>query len=287
MSISVVIPAYNAGCFIAAAIESALAQTIPLIEVLVIDDGSTDDTFRIASSYPGPVRALTKANGGPASARNLGVQHARGEWIAFLDADDRWFPNKLEKQMELIDPAVAVVHAGCLGRSDGVPAETTFAQLWRRNCIVNSTALVRRSVFIQLGGLDEDPQIVGVEDYNLWLRIAAAGWKICGLSEELCVYTPAEGSLSRQILRFASAELENARKIAGQLNLSPDELREKELLILDQYGFELLHVRDLQHARQYFSQALVRHFTFRRLLYWVATLIPRNLLDIRRRIATV
>src|SRR5580700_8639860 len=94
-TISVVIPAYNAARFVGSAIESALAQTSTPLEVLVIDDGSRDDTAAVVQQYAAPVGLLRQSNGGPASARNHGVRVARGEWIAFLDADDTWLPQKL------------------------------------------------------------------------------------------------------------------------------------------------------------------------------------------------
>jgi glycosyltransferase involved in cell wall biosynthesis len=284
ISLSVVIPAYNAQPFLSRAIESALSQTVPPAEILVVDDGSNDDTFKIASAFRAPVKALKKANGGPASARNLGIQHAHSDWIALLDADDAWLPGKLEEQIKLISSDVALIHSNARGRLNSILDETTFPQLWRRNCILNSSVLLRRDVFVRVGGFDEDPALIGVEDYNLWLRIAASGWKIRGSPKELCIYTPAATSLSRQILRFAAAELANARKIAHLLSLSAQELHDKELRIFDEYGLELLHMRDFVHARQYFLQALRYKVSARRLVWWATTLLPRQALDFRRAI---
>jgi glycosyltransferase involved in cell wall biosynthesis len=284
ISLSVVIPAYNAQPFLSRAIESALSQTVPPAEILVVDDGSNDDTFKIASAFRAPVKALKKANGGPASARNLGIQHAHSDWIALLDADDAWLPGKLEEQIKLISSDVALIHSNARGRLNSILDETTFPQLWRRNCILNSSVLLRRDVFVRVGGFDEDPALIGVEDYNLWLRIAASGWKIRGSPKELCIYTPAATSLSRQILRFAAAELANARKIAHLLSLSAQELHDKELKIFDEYGLELLHIRDFVHARQYFLQALRYKVSARRLVWWATTLLPRQALDFRRAI---
>jgi len=284
VSISVVIPAYNAQPFLSRAIESALSQTVAPTEILVIDDGSSDDTFKIASAFRAPVKAFKKANGGPASARNLGIQHAQSDWIALLDADDAWLPDKLEEQIKLLNSDVALIHSSARGRPNCISPETTFTQLWRRNCILNSSVLLRREVFVQVGGFDEDPALIGVEDYNLWLRIAAADWKIRCSPKELCIYTPGATSLSRQILRFAAAELTNAKKIAHLLSLSAQELHDKELKIFDEYGLELLHIRDFVHARQYFLQALRYKITARRLFWWATTLLPRQALDFRRAI---
>src|ERR1035441_5323830 len=100
MSISVVIPAYNRSRFIAETLESVLAQTLQPDEVLVVDDGSTDDTAAIAESFVPRVRVFRRSNQKQAAARNFGVMQATSEWIAFNDADDLWDPNKLELQME-------------------------------------------------------------------------------------------------------------------------------------------------------------------------------------------
>jgi cellulose synthase/poly-beta-1,6-N-acetylglucosamine synthase-like glycosyltransferase len=284
-TISVVIPAYNAQSFLSRAIESALSQRLPPAEILVIDDGSTDQTLEAASAFGDRVKAFRKTNGGPASARNFGIQQAKGAWIALLDADDAWVPEKLEEQVKLIDSRVGLIHAKARGRVNSIETETTFADLWERNRILNSSVLLRRDAYVQIGGFDEDPALIGVEDYNFWLRLAASGWKICGSSKELCLYTPAPDSLSRQVLRFATAELMNARKLSRLLSLTHDELCRKELSILDQYGLELLHIRDLSHAREYFLQGLRRQLGARRAFRCAATLLPKAILDWRRVVA--
>ncbi len=98
-SISVIIPVYNGASFLGAAIESVLAQTLRASEVIVVDDGSTDDSAVIAAHYAPDVRVLSQVNGGCGAARNLGVQHASGTLLAFLDADDLWMPDKLQCQL--------------------------------------------------------------------------------------------------------------------------------------------------------------------------------------------
>ena len=108
-SISVVIPCYNAAAFLRATIESILGQTQPVLEVIVVDDGSTDDSARIAESFGPPVRVIRQPNQGESAARNRGIEAAAGEWVAFLDADDLWLPTKVELQAEAIRSAPADV----------------------------------------------------------------------------------------------------------------------------------------------------------------------------------
>src|SRR5262245_53259028 len=120
--ISVVIPCHNAAAYLRSSIDSVLAQTVPPREILVIDDGSTDESATVAMSYAPRVRVVKQTNRGPASARNRGIEEATGEWIAFLDADDVWRPQKLERQgVHLVDGTVAV-HSGYynFGNSGGV-----------------------------------------------------------------------------------------------------------------------------------------------------------------------
>ena len=108
-SISVVIPCYNAAAFLRATIESILGQTQPVLEVIVVDDGSADDSANIAESFGPPVRVIRQPNQGESAARNRGIEAAVGDWVAFLDADDLWLPTKIELQSEAIRSAPADV----------------------------------------------------------------------------------------------------------------------------------------------------------------------------------
>jgi glycosyltransferase involved in cell wall biosynthesis len=113
MRVTAAIPAYNAGKYLGAAIESVLSQTLPCFECVVIDDGSADDTERVARSFPS-VRYIRQDNGGDANARNRAITEARGDLIAFLDSDDVWLPTKIERQVERFyrDPELAMVYTG-------------------------------------------------------------------------------------------------------------------------------------------------------------------------------
>jgi glycosyltransferase involved in cell wall biosynthesis len=102
VSVSVIIPAYNSEKFIRRAIDSVLAQTHPAEEIIVVDDGSTDSTGEIVQSYGPPVQYVRQDNAGPGAARNTGIRAAQGDWIAFLDSDDEWLPEKLQVQLDLL-----------------------------------------------------------------------------------------------------------------------------------------------------------------------------------------
>jgi len=111
-TVSVVIPCYNAAPFLRETLDSALNQTHPPLEVIVVDDASTDDSAAIAESYGPPVQLIRQENQGESVARNRGIEEAKGDWIAFLDADDIWTPIKLKRQTEMIEPGVACVYTG-------------------------------------------------------------------------------------------------------------------------------------------------------------------------------
>ncbi len=180
--VSVVIPAYNAEQFIREALDSVLAQTYRDFEVLVVDDGSTDSTREIVASYGEPVRCIEQANAGPSAARNRGVREARGELIAFLDADDLWMPEKLAEQAPLFDAEGRVGLVYCQAERIGAdgrilttpdrpkPEGKVFEDFLRRNHCPTSGAVVRRECFAQCGGFRED--MSQAEDWHLWLRIA-------------------------------------------------------------------------------------------------------------------
>lgn len=183
--VSVVIPTYNFGQFLTAAIESAQTQTLPPGEIIVVDDGSTDDTRKVVSSF-GSVRYIRQANAGVCAARNRGVEESTGEFIAFLDADDTWEPRKLEKQIAVFgsDPEIGLVHCGMREFDDETSntiamhvngAEGWIADnllLWDGPVIVGpgGTIVVRRDAFEEAGGFDIQ-QKVG-EDWDLCYRIA-------------------------------------------------------------------------------------------------------------------
>lgn len=155
-TISVVIPCYNAEVFIEEAIRSALDQTFPPKEVIVIDDGSTDASAVIAASISPLVRVISQENQGESVARNRGFEEVKGDWIAFLDADDLWEPTKLEEQVKLIENDVVCIHAayyrfgtqrGIVNRANVPPAKRYSLEFLALNGFLNaSTILIRRCV---------------------------------------------------------------------------------------------------------------------------------------------
>lgn len=182
ISVSVVIPAYNCSQIILGAVESALNQSYKVKEIIVVDDGSDDDLESALNSYE--VNIIRQENQGVAAARNNGIIRATGEWIAFLDSDDRWMPEKIESFVEIIkkNPSVGLlasnVMVGC-DQSGWRPVKLSeyftsgkkaFEQLYYKNFIVTSSAMARRELLSDAGMFDRN--LVCAEDYKLWLSLA-------------------------------------------------------------------------------------------------------------------
>jgi glycosyltransferase involved in cell wall biosynthesis len=182
--VSVIIPVYDGARFLGRAIDSVLFQTFQDWELIVIDDGSTDETWRILTAFGSRLHVIHQENLGLSMARNKGIQSAQGEYIAFLDSDDKWDSNFLETMLSLTSqhPHAAVYY--CNARlmdaedrdlpqsSDAplVPANLIHKTLLRKNFLLVSTMLVRRSAVVAVGLFD--PSLRAVEDWDLWLRLA-------------------------------------------------------------------------------------------------------------------
>jgi len=188
VSVSLVIATFNHGRFLAEALDSALAQTLKGLEIVVVDDGSTDDTPAVLASYAGKVRIVRQPNRGLAAARNTGLATARGRYVSFLDADDVLMPTKLAEQHALLERAQTVgwtycdvlietVATGAQMRASerfGYGARMLdgwlFPELIHGNFIPAIAPLVRRGVLDAVGGFDE--QLTALEDWDLWLRLS-------------------------------------------------------------------------------------------------------------------
>ena len=181
MDVSVVIPTWNRADQVLQAINSVINQSVPPAEILVVDDGSEDDTAeRVLTAFP-KVRLLRQANLGVSRARNRGITEANGEWIAFLDSDDTWLPDKLAKQMELLrlQPDLLACHTEEIWirngrrvnpmRKHAKPAGWIFTHCLPLCCVSPSSVLLHRSIFESIGNFDES--LPACEDYDLWLRV--------------------------------------------------------------------------------------------------------------------
>ena len=182
--VSVIIPTYNRADFLEEAIESVLSQDYKDFELIVIDDGSTDETRDIIKAYPGSVVYIYQDNRGVSYARNRGIKKSSGEYIAFLDSDDKWLPKKLSSQMDFLErnPHALICYTEEIWVRGGVRVNPMkkhkkYSGMIFENvlplCIISPSSVMikRRLLFNEIGFFDES--LPACEDYDLWLRIAA------------------------------------------------------------------------------------------------------------------
>ena len=237
--ISVVLPAYNASRYFRDTLDSVLSQTYQNLEVIVVDDGSTDDTLQILLEYGNKVHIVRQENKGSAAACNAGVAVAQGEWIAFLDADDVWLPKKLAQQIEYCGNA-AISHTDSICFGDALPYDiqrSSFEPLYSgkvlknlliRNFITKSTVLMRRQVFEDVSGFD--PSYIAVEDWPFFLKICAK-YELGYLPEALVRYRVHKKSKSMQGRKTLTDHLRIINSAFGHngVGKSFPELRNKAL----------------------------------------------------------
>lgn len=237
-AVSVIMPAYNVAPYIGAAIGSVLDQTFTDLELLVIDDGSTDATLDIATACAARdprIRLLRKPNGGISSARNHGLRAASAPVIALLDSDDVWAPAYLATQMRIFEqrPEIDIVTGNAWflgGRLSGQPARPvpdSRPALDLRQLLADETAVFIMSIFLRrvyeaIGGFDEALQTN--EDYDFWLRAAAAGFRFYRNDEPLGQYRRRSDSLSANELRMLRGILRVYQKTRPHLLDRPAEL---------------------------------------------------------------
>lgn len=183
-SVSVVIPTYNLAALLPGAVESVRAQAWPGLEIIVVDDGSEDDTAGTLEALAGggDLRWFRQENAGAAAARNRGIEEARGEWVAFLDADDFWLPGKLATQFDELakNPSAAFSYTDVRLRYEGgeerdlacgTEGQPLLTQLLPGNLFGTPTVVVRRDCFREVGLFDAELRTG--EDWDMWMRLAA------------------------------------------------------------------------------------------------------------------
>ena len=243
ISISVVIPAYNAERFISDPIQSVLAQTYEVAEIIVVDDGSADSTAEIAAGFP-KTRVIRRVNGGQGAARNTGIHAATGEWIAFLDHDDVWLPRKTETQLQYIAPGVGVIHAN---RFDPIH----FGNLWHRQAhITPSGALVRKQALLDVGCFEESRAVMGVEDLTLWLKIALTDWRFVRSETDLFVWRQTGQNQSANEFRMARADLASIDLAGKRVSCQPKEIERVKEASRIEYAKNLIAVERWDEAAQ-------------------------------------
>ncbi len=301
--ISVIIPAHNSGDQLANALESVFAQTFRRFEVVVVDDGSTDDTPEIAGKFP-RVRVIRQVCRGPAAARNTGLAHSTAPLVAFLDADDLWMPEKLDIQYRYLQahPEVGLVYSDLATfDQNGVLSESydtrhrriyegeVFDRLLLKNFIGTITVMTRRCCFDRAGIFDET--LARSSDWHQWLRIAFY-YKIGYINRPLAKYRWNPGSVSYDSVR---AYPDRLRVIDDIVTRFPEYFASRKLLLrrarggcLFRYGYMLFHAgRSREAAAKLAAAAAQAPWLWKAYLYLLGLLLPgtvrRRLTDIKIR----
>ena len=280
--VTVVMPTYNCAGYAGEAIKSILAQEYKPVEIVVVDDGSTDDTREAVRRFGNRIKLIERHHGGPAAARNTGIEAAKGELIAFLDADDLWRPNKLALQVPLFqNPDIGLVYSNF----DYIDEKSTLIRTrlgrWYRGRIFHrvmkhglawtGTVVARRNVFERLGGFDEAMPVA--EDWDMWLRISAF-YEVDYVIRTLASYRMRESSLtgSPEFIDWMIYSLKkNFERYGGRAGMSGLEYRR----LLAHYYYRLGNGRlpgpIARRNRQYLWRAIRTyplHFKALRAYFW-------------------
>jgi glycosyltransferase involved in cell wall biosynthesis len=305
--VSVVLPCYNAASYLARALDSVLAQTDTDWGLCAVDDGSTDETANILEQYSNDVLHFRQPHAGQAAARNRGIRMSDSPYIAFLDADDYWLPNKLERQVAVLrqNPNVGLVCSDCATlkedklagayfESATVPRTGKLFERLARECFIfTPTVVVRRKCLEDVGLFNES--LVVSEDFDLWLRIAAR-WEIAVVPEVLAVRDTRPEGLSSTTrpeiyLENGIAALESVKSACK--GLSPGESRALQSAIAERYyvyGSYLLASGVRNESRTKLADALRRqpaHFRawIKLGLSFLPIGVSRRLMEARRTLA--
>ncbi len=314
--VSVIVPTYNRAPFIGEALRSALAQEGVETEIIVVDGASSDETLAEVRRHAPQARILSEPDRGVAEARNKGIAMARAPWIAFLDADDVWKPDKLRLQLELVrrDPEVAFVfcdawqfqHGGEVilesflatrARYPQLPKHAVGEDLWvfdtdmaveimHTNYIVTtSTAMVRTEAARAVEGFD--PTLKVCEDYEFWLRVAK-GRKVGVVERPLVGYRHHGTSLSDDHYAMAYGRIEVADRVAADPSPYPEGaeafFREERWRRQIQLGRMCLHDGKLEEARRYLAASLAYRKRRENLALYLAALGGRPAVEAALRV---
>lgn len=270
--VSVIMPSYNTASLIAEALDSVFAQTYRDFEVIVINDGSPDtpELERVLQPYLERIVYLKQPNRRACGARNNGISHAKGEYLAFLDSDDSWTPRYLQSQVEHLEasPALDMVYCDCLIYGDTPQAGQTFMQgcpsvgavsfesvLNEQSQIPISGTVVRRQAVMNAGGFDE--RLAMCDDYEMWLRLAFHGTRIGYYSDVLSrIRIGRPSSLSSSKSRMVAAFVTILLNVQAEWKLTSDQqallaekLRQEQALLALELGKELLRKGQFGEAR--------------------------------------
>ena len=246
--ISVIVPTYNRAQQLPRALDSILCQSCSPKEIIVVDDGSTDETSALMTSEYPEIVFIQQQNTGVSSARNVGIKRASGDWIAFLDSDDEWLPEKLEIQMKALyeNPGKKICHTNEIWIRNGKRVNPKkkhekfggwiFQKCLPLCCISPSSVIIHKSIFKEIGLFDYSLPVC--EDYDLWLRITARNPVLYIEEPFLIKYGGHEDQLSKKYWGMDRFRIKSLEKIISSRVLSDlDENAAKKMLMKKIYIF--------------------------------------------------
>jgi glycosyltransferase involved in cell wall biosynthesis len=284
-------PVYNGAKYLRPALDSVLAQTYAPIEIVAVDDGSTDESAEVLAGYGPRLVMLRQANAGVSAARNTGIQAARGEFIAFLDQDDWWLPEKVARQVALFtaDERLGLVHTafeqfstlknGYVDtvydtRNSSLLHGRCYQQLLLGNAIFNSTVMIRAAILGRAGVFNTAMTGNTCQDYDLWLRIARHE-PLAYISDKLAVLRlhGEQGTWNRRAM--LGDELHLLERTLGPEGLGTTPvMRARVAQLLDELGVAHLDAGEVRPARRCFGRALRLRWSRRMALLYTLSLLP-------------
>lgn len=282
--VSVIVPAYNSAAYTVETVDSILAQTYRDFEVIVVDDGSTDATREALLPYDGHIQYVYKDNGGACSARNEGLRRARGEFVACLDCDDLWLPEKLERSLPVLeqDPGIGFVCTPCyiIGPAGEPRGEVrypfdpgnAYMNLLAENYVLAPTVVMRRSCLDQIGGFDESIFIPA--DWDLWLRLAHR-FRVGYVDRPLSKYRLASNYTLRHADRFVrEADYVLEKQLDALAELPPATKQRLRARLQLTHALLYLKAGDPSGARRVLRRAIAAHPRGGRAYgYWLFSLL--------------
>ena len=308
--ISIIIPTYNSAQYICEAIESVLNQTYKDFEIIVVDDGSTDNTKEVIKPYLNKIKYIYQQNSGPSAARNRGIKEAKGEYIAFLDADDIWLPQKLELQIKFMEKEkeVGLIFSDMilfnekgiiknsflkeklffnklsikpLSSTEKVIYDNVFNALLQENFIPTNTVIVKKECFNKVGFFDET--LFSVEDRDMWLRIGLF-YDIGFINFPLVLTRFHETNISANQELALKSRLKVMKKFLNYSNLP---IKSKKIIkqtinkIYFDLGYLYFTYEKFPLSRIYFRKFLKENpFIFKPWIYILLSVLPTS--DIRK-----
>ena len=297
--VSVIIPTYNSDQFLEKALQSVFNQTFTDYEIIVVDDGSIDQTRQVIANYRDKINYIYQENGGPSKARNRGIRASSAPYIAFLDADDMWLPSKLEQQIAIFHqrPELGMVSTNAFSFNDrGIIRRSHKRQrllvgnvarnIFLYDGVGTPTVMVRKKVFDRVGYFDEE--LLLAEDDNMWVRIAAQ-FEVEIIEEPLVKIRDHPGRITRNREKLYEMVQTNidllSLRYAGVKEIVEKVLPKKVSMLQFEIGYYRFENGAFHEARKAFAKGIRSYWwNWKNVLYFAATLMPPGVIQCVRRI---